>query len=1068
MRIGLLGPVTAGADGAPAPGGPLLRGLLARLALDVGRTVDTSTLVDALWGDERPGPNALQAMVSRLRRALGADVVVTVPGGYRLALDRDAVDAVRFTALVAEARGAREPGAAHALFRRAVGLWRGPALADVRRLPFAEPAAVRLEEQRATALELAAAAALRLGEPDAELDALHALLATHPLRESTAVALARGLQASDRQVEALAVLDRTRRRLADELGVDPGAELTATRLAVLRERPARPRPGPPQAVPRPGPPPALTSFVGRRDDLARAHDRLAADRLLTLIGPGGAGKTRLAVEVARALPGEVRIAELAPLGGPTAAPTPRDAGAPGRVGRPRPPVELTAAVLAAVRPADIVSHAPTDDIAAQLDTALDGRELLLVLDNCEHVVGAAATLVHTLLGRHAGLRVLATSRAPLGVPGEVLHPVDALADDDAVRLFAERGATVRPGFAVTATNRAAVHGICRRLDGQPLAIELAAARLRTLTPEEIHRRLDDRFRLLTTGARTAEPRHQTLRAVVDWSWDLLDGPERALARRLAVFVGGATEEAARAVCGLGEATFDVLAALVDKSLVVAHPADPTRYRMLETVRAYAALRLDEAGERTAVEAAHTAAVLELAETAEPHLRRPGQLAWVARLRATADDVAAVLRRALAARDADTAQRLVAATAWYGLIRGLFGEAEDRLAAACALDDAPQAPPATRALCAAYRAMAAAGEGDFAVATRHLADAERLADGLPPERHPVLALMGPVAAGFAHDDPAPLERLAADPDADPWARAFARFCRGQLAENAGDRERQRTEIRAAHAGFAALGDRWGLGMTVSSLGDLESVAGDLDAAERAFDEAIALAQELGNADDLPQFETVRAGLRVRRGDVAGGRAELRRILARPGLHPELVAHLHQALADAARRAGDLDEARRALARADPDGVPGPGAPQRRALHAVTTAAVAAAAGAPAAAVAALAAAVAHAEASADGPVTAAVAEHAAAHALAGGDARTAADLLGVAVAQRGTLDVGDPEVRATLDAVRAALGDAATDAVIARNGRSRARTVAVLRDYVRGAAAGSGGDGADSASATSRA
>ena len=516
MRIGLLGPVIAGPDGAPAPGGVRLRGALARLALDAGRTVSRDVLVDALWGAEPPDAvtNALQALVARLRRALGADVVETVPGGYRLAVDPHDVDALRFESLVAAARGL-DPAKARALLVEAMALWRGPALADVRQLPFGDVAAARLDELRATAVELSADAALLLGDPGAELDALGTLLAAEP--------------------------------------------------------------------------------------------------------------TRLAREVVRTRPGESSVVELAPVGAPD---------------------RLVATVLDAVSSAEIVARIPDEvDVATRLIDALADRELLLVLDNCEHLVDAAAHLAQILLERVPGLRILATSREPLAVAGEMLHPVDALADDDSVRLFAERGAAVAPGFTVTAALRPAVLEICRRLDGQPLALELAAARLRTLTPDEIRRRLDDRFRLLTTGPRTAQPRHQTLRAVVDWSWDLLDDQERALARRLSVFAGGATEEAALRVGGLGEATLDVLTALVEKSLLVAVPGDPSRYRMLETIREYAAQRLDEAGEQPAVEAAHTALVVELVETAEPRLRRTDQLEWVARLRAETDDVAAVLRRA---------------------------------------------------------------------------------------------------------------------------------------------------------------------------------------------------------------------------------------------------------------------------------------------------------------------------------------------------------------------------------------------------------------------------------------
>ena len=519
-----------------------------------------------------------------------------------------------------------------------------------------------------------------------------------------------------------------------------------------------------------------------------------------------------------------------------------------------------------------------------------------------------------------------------------------------------------------------------------------------------------------------------------------------------MFAGGATAEAALRVGGLGEATLDVLTALVEKSLLVAVPGDPSRYRMLETIREYAARRLDEAGEQPAVEAAHTALVVELVETAEPRLRRTDQLEWVARLRAETDDVAAVLRRAVAAGDAATAQRLVAASAWFWLIRGLFTEATDRLTEAGALDG--PVPPPARALCTAYRAMAAAGDGDFTAASALLADAERFVTGLPADRHPVLLLMGPVAAGFGHGDPVPLERLLADPHADAWARAFALFTRAQMAENEGDLDRQRADMRAAHEMFAALGDRWGLGMTLSSLGDLESVAGEHDAGIRAFDEAIALAVELGNDDDLPQFRAERARLLVRRGEIAAGRAALRRIVALPGLHPEQIGVLRGYLADAARRAGDLDDARTELALAQAQGHPGPGALQRRALQAALGSAIARAAGDRAASAELLAEAVAAATESRDGPVTAAVAEMAAAHVLAD-DPATAAALLGVGAAQRGASDLGDPEVRATITAVRAALGQAAADAAVAHaRGLARSDGVALLQDYARGAGSGS--------------
>ncbi len=311
MWIGLLGAVEVRPDGtgcAPVPlGGLRLRGLLARLALDAGRPVPVPALVDDLWGDLPPGgaANALQALVSRLRRAVGTDVVGTVAGGYRLAVPADAVDAARFGELVTAASGAGDPRAGHALLGQALGLWRGPALADVQELPFAGPVAHRLAERRAAAVEERARLALLLGEPDAEIDALTAQLDAAPLRETTAALLARALHAAGRQADALAVLDRTRGRLVEDLGVDPGAELAEARLAVLRSAPV--------AVRRPAPAPALTSFVGRDSDVRRIRELLATARLVTLIGPGGAGKTRLARESVAGRADEPRIAELAAL-----------------------------------------------------------------------------------------------------------------------------------------------------------------------------------------------------------------------------------------------------------------------------------------------------------------------------------------------------------------------------------------------------------------------------------------------------------------------------------------------------------------------------------------------------------------------------------------------------------------------------------------------------------------------------------------------------------------------------------------------------------------------------------
>jgi predicted ATPase len=377
-----------------------------------------------------------------------------------------------------------------------------------------------------------------------------------------------------------------------------------------------------------------------------------------------------------------------------------------------------------VAPLGATAVAPVE----RLEEALGGKRLLLVMDNCEHLVAAVAELVDRLLGRCPALRVLATSREPLGLPGEVLHPVGPLAmpaEDvapaeaaryPAVRLFADRGAAARPGFAVDEATVAPVLRICRALDGIPLALELAAARLRALSPEQIAGRLDDRFRLLADGSRPALPRHQTLRAVVDWSWDLLDDSERVLLRRLAVFAGGATLEAVERVCadpgpGLGGLARDdvlyLLAALVDKSLVVAGEdgeAGEVRYRLLETVRAYGQERRRQAGEDEALHRAHAAYFLDLAERADPRLRGHDQLGWIARLSAERDNLHTALRWAVDTPDATMALRLVVALGWYWLLRSARAEATGWAAQVQPLASSREVPPALRAQLLAYRSL----------------------------------------------------------------------------------------------------------------------------------------------------------------------------------------------------------------------------------------------------------------------------------------------------------------------------------------------------------------------------
>ncbi|MCG7524488.1 AfsR family transcriptional regulator, partial [Streptomyces sp. OfavH-34-F] len=572
-------------------------------------------------------------------------------------------------------------------------------------LPDRHAAATRWTARRLDARRDRLTAALRLGRAPEVLPELAALCDEHPLDEPLQALRLRALRDAGRTAQALAAYDEVRTLIADRLGTDPGPELTTLYAELLRQPPAHPPAQPPEPAAAPAPPgnlrARLTSFVGREREMAELRGDLSRARLVTLLGPGGAGKTRLSQEVADTVdpatwPDGVWLAELAPVDDPEAVPEAVLAALGARE------TVLSGAGAGEFRAAERASgdERAAGESLARLTEYCAHRRMLLLLDNCEHVIEAAAALADHLLARCPRLTVLATSREPLGVPGETLRPVDPLPDPTALRLLAERGAAARPGFRVDedAATAAAAAEICRRLDGLPLAIELAAARLRMLTPQQIADRLDDRFRLLTSGSRTVLPRQQTLRAVVDWSWELLDDDERATLRRLSVFAGGCTLEAAEAVCAdRADRSGDVarlLGSLVDKSLVVAAPADDgrMRYRLLETVGEYAAERLEEAGERDAVERRHLVFFRELARTTDPLLRGSGQLAAVRLLQREYENLRTALRHAVAARDEQEALCMVLSLSWYWQIRDLRADALHWADAAASLGPDPFAPP----------------------------------------------------------------------------------------------------------------------------------------------------------------------------------------------------------------------------------------------------------------------------------------------------------------------------------------------------------------------------------------
>ncbi len=793
-------------------------------------------------------------------------------------------------------------------------------MVDAGDAPYAVGLVARLLEARVDVLCDRVDADLANGASAELIGELEEITISMPLRERLTGQLMLALAAAGRSPEALVVFAKVRERLGDELGAEPSQPLQDIHLAVLRGESV-------QGGPKPRAPALrapLTTFVGREDELKRIHELLSSGRLATIVGPGGAGKTRLAGEAARSWASPHRwdgdwLVELAPV---------------------TDEANLVQAFLTALgvrearrteRPTDRpVSREPMTRL---LESLRDTHGLLLV-DNCEHLIDGVALLVAQLLSSCPDMRVLATSREAIGIDGESLCVVPPLAlplpgvgpqqalTFPSVQLLADRACAVRADFEVTAQNVDDVVEIVRRLDGLPLAIELAAARLRVLPVAEVAARLSDRFRLLTGGNRAAMPRHRTLRAVVEWSWDLLSAEELLLAERLSVFPAGASAPSAEAVCAgeglVADEIPELLDSLVDKSLLHVSEEGGLRYRMLETIREYGVERLAERGEIDRVRhryARHFAAVVA---DAAPKLRGPDQVAAFAVVEREHDNIVAALRFLGDSGEAAETLSLAIELSWYWMLRNEHSDAYTWLAFACSVPGGAELDLYVLAEAgmvlnevASLESFASSDGSEAIERVSAVAQRLRAVPDLGARFEPGRSLIQVGAALMSHDE----DDLATLLDyglgsSDPWTRAATRMLRAAVAENHGEIERMRVDTDIALTEFRALGDRWGLSSALSSLGYIRTLDGDLESASAAYAEAAGLMEELGANADGGFMRLRLASLRLRQGRFAEARDHIACVVETAGLQAHSIGEFANALlAGIAFLEGDLDSMRR---------------------------------------------------------------------------------------------------------------------------------------------------------------
>ena len=860
-QFGLLGPLFVSTDGEPiALGGQKRRALLAVLLLEANQVVSRDRLIDALWGEDPPetARNTIQVYISQLRKLLPDGALETAPPGYRLVIEADSVDLFEFMRLSEEGRialrAADAAGAADAL-RAALALWRGAPLADLPWEPFAQAEIVRLEELRLAALEDRIEADLALGRHGQLVIELERLVAEQPFRERLRAQLMLALYRSGRQTDALAVYQRGRRTLVDELGIEPSESLRHLERAILAHDPALNVTQAGAMSPRRAPTPP-TPLLGRERELASLADvvRQEDTRLVTLTGTGGIGKTRLALELVRRLAPEFRhgsaVASIATL---------------------REPTLVAGAILEALGIPEVGSNPEEEVIRALADS-----ELLLLIDNFEQVLPAASSIARLLDGT-PGLKVIVTSRAPLRVAAEREVPVPPLADDEAAELFIARAQAADPNFALSERNAGAVAEICARLEGLPLAIELAAARTKLLPPVALLSRLGNRLELLTGGRRDAPQHQQTLRMTLDWSYDLLEPDAQRLFVRLGVFAGGCTLASAEAVCGDDASVLEGLSALVDESLVRQRETDTgePRFSMLEIVREYALERLSDSGDGDETRRRHLEHFVLLAEEAEPKLADRDQIAWFARLEDEHDNLRAALAFALDSGDSSSALRLAVGVRRFWQIHGYL--VEGRQALESALAASPAVPSELRANALNMSGILAGEQGEFVAAQvsfkAALADAHAV--GSTRVISSALVNLGNLAFFAGELDAArdlykeSIEYFASLDDI--RGQALAKENVGLMELTAGDVPEAVTWLTAALELAREVGDDREIGAASRSLAAAMIELGNNGRATTLLTESLALARELGEPHGIAVCLDTFAGLAATAGEV--GRAAM---------------------------------------------------------------------------------------------------------------------------------------------------------------------------------------------------